>query len=99
MPQAADDAALSGQSHEGTVLEDRGEISEDDDLAMITEPNFSPSSIIISQAMARSAEAGDGSISFTEEEIRILLSDPEFCEYRPQLAAQMRQFLAEIDSG
>ena len=66
---------------------------------MITEPNFSPSSIIISQAMARSAEAGDGSISFTEEEIRILLSDPEFCEYRPQLAAQMRQFLAEIDSG
>ena len=96
-----DTPALTGQSHEGTVLDDGANNSEEeeDDLAMITEPNFSPSSIIMSQVIARSAEAGDGMLSFTEDEIRILLSDPEFCEYRPQLAAQMREALAAFDSG
>ena len=100
----SDPAAVSGQSQEGTGL-DEAAVSEadgseeDDDLTMITEPNFSPSSIIMSQVIARSVEAGDGMLSFTEEEMRILLSDPEFREYRPHLAAQMRDFLAEIDSG
>ena len=55
---------------------------------------------ILYRALCRSAGSEDGTIEYTLEEVRLLLSDPEFCYYKPELAAEMRGFLkSAVDDG
>ncbi|MBQ6518369.1 MAG: hypothetical protein IJI14_06595 [Anaerolineaceae bacterium] len=70
-----------------------------DNIPLITEP---PAYIdILINAMKRAAEAGEeeGTITFTNEEMRQLVKDQDFCDFEPEMAAQMRKIIAEIDSG
>ena len=54
---------------------------------------------IIMCAMKRSAGSEEESISFTEEEMRQLLADPEFCRYEKDLAQAFREYFDRMDSG
>ena len=68
-------------------------------VPLITEP---PAYIdILINAMKRSAEAGEeeGTVTFTNEEMRQLAKDQDFCAFEPEMAAQIRKIIAEIDSG
>ena len=54
---------------------------------------------VIMCAMKRSAGSEEDSICFTEEEMRQLLADPEFCRYEKDLAQAFREYFDRMDSG
>ena len=100
-PTALEPTTLNTQTQEVTaeVPASDDENSVEDDISLIKEAELPPSLIIMSQVMLRSEEAGDGSLTFTEDETRILLADPYFCQFQPQLAAQLREAQSEYNSG
>ena len=54
---------------------------------------------IMKKVIARSEQSGDGSLTFTFDEIRYLATDPVFARIDPRTAANMRKMLRHIDSG
>ena len=54
---------------------------------------------VIMCAMKRSAGSEEDSICFTEEEMRQLLADPEFCRLEKDLAQAFRGYFDRMDSG
>ena len=54
---------------------------------------------ILEQAAMRSRIQGLDYLGFTEKEMRLLAFDPIFDDYQPEMAAEMRKALAEMDSG
>ncbi len=49
---------------------------------------------ILFRAMERSEDSEDGEITFTEDEARLLLADPQFCSEEPELAEDIRNALS-----
>ena len=49
---------------------------------------------ILFRAMERSEDSEDGEITFTEDEARLLLADPQFCSGEPELAEDIRNALS-----
>ncbi len=63
-------------------------------------PDKLPETVKIMQnVIRRSKSNGDGSLSFTIDEMRILAKDPIFADMEPRLAADIRNALADYDSG
>ena len=58
-------------------------------------PSLPPFVAIMQRVMERSRDAGDGSLSFTIEEMEFLAKDPLFAHFEPALAADIRKVLAE----
>ena len=54
---------------------------------------------IMQNVFSRSESNGDGTLSFTIDEMRVLAADPIFADMEPRLAADIRNALAEYDSG
>ena len=54
---------------------------------------------ILEQATMRSRIQGLDYLGFTEKEMRLLAFDPIFDDYQPEMAAEMRRALAEVDTG
>ena len=54
---------------------------------------------ILEQVTMRSRIQGLDYLGFTEKEMRLLAFDTIFDDYQPEMAAEMRRALAEIDSG
>ena len=54
---------------------------------------------IMQNVFSRSEANGDGTLSFTIDEMRVLAADPIFADMEPRLAADIRNALAEYDSG
>ena len=66
----------------------------------IPEPDPIPETVRIMQNVFRRSESnGDGTLSFTIDEMRVLAEDPIFADMEPSLAADIRNALAELDSG
>ena len=73
---------------------------EDPLLTAYPLPDKLPETVKIMQNVFRRSKAnGDGSLSFTIDEMRILAEDPIFAEMEPGLAADIRNALTEFDSG
>ena len=49
---------------------------------------------ILYEAASRSMASGDEGLTFTEEEVRELLADPEFCLHERELASHLRKLLS-----
>jgi hypothetical protein len=49
---------------------------------------------ILFRAMERSEDSEDGEITFTEDEARMLLANPQFCSEEPELAEDIRKALS-----
>ena len=63
-------------------------------------PDTIPETVRIMQNVFRRSEANeDGALSFTIDEMRILAADPIFADMEPSLAADIRNALADYDSG
>ena len=54
---------------------------------------------IMKKVITSSEKSGDGSLTFTFDEIRYLANDPVFSRIDPGTAADMRKMLRQIDSG
>ena len=54
---------------------------------------------ILEQVTMRSRIRGLDYLGFTEKEMRLLAFDPIFDDYQPEMAAEMRRALVEVDSG
>ena len=54
---------------------------------------------IMQNVFSRSEANGDGTLSFTIDEMRVLAEDPIFADMEPGLATDIRNALAEYDSG
>ena len=54
---------------------------------------------IIMHAMKRSAGSEEEAICFTEEEMRQLLADPEFCRMEKDLTQAFRYYLGRMEDG
>ena len=54
---------------------------------------------ILEQVTMRSRIRGLDYLGFTEKEMRLLAFDPIFDDFQPEMAAEMRRALAELDSG
>ena len=54
---------------------------------------------ILEQVAMRSRIQGLDYLGFTEREMRLLIADPLFDVIEPEMAEEMRQALAEADSG
>ena len=63
-------------------------------------PDSLPETVRIMQNVIRRSEAnGDGMLAFTIDEMRVLAKDPIFADMETRLAADIRNALAEYDSG
>ena len=73
---------------------------EDPLLTAYPLPDKLPETVKIMQNVFRRSKAnGDGSLSFTIDEMRILAEDPIFAEMEPGLTTDIRNALTEFDSG
>ena len=54
---------------------------------------------IMQNVMRRSKDEKDGMLTFTIDEMRVLAADPIFAEMEPELTADIRNALAQFDSG
>ncbi len=76
---------------------------EDDSSLLISHSSLNddllPYLVILQQVFARSGPEDEGKLTFTEDEIRLLASDPDFSRIYPEAAADMRRILQQIDSG
>ena len=73
---------------------------EDPLLTAYPLPDKLPETVKIMQNVFRRSKAnGDGSLSFTIDEMRILAEDPIFADMEPGLTTDIRNALTEFDSG
>ena len=85
------------KSSSETCQTENEDLSTDKNMPPITEI---PETVKIMQnVMKRSKASGDGTLSFTISEMRVLAADPIFAEMEPELTADIRKALAEFDSG
>ena len=85
------------KSSSETCQRENKDLPTDENMPPITEI---PETVKIMQnVMKRSKASGDGTLSFTISEMRVLAADPIFAEMEPELTADIRKALAEFDSG
>ena len=87
------DQSLEKQIHET-------ELSKHDPPHHLPEERDLPHCLqIMKSVITRSEQSGDGSLTFTFDEVRYLATDPVFARIDPGTAAEMRKMLRQIDSG
>ncbi len=83
-------------SHQQPAVSDMMPVEDIRDLPEVEIPQCIR---ILEQVTMRSRIQGLDYLGFTEKEMRLLAFDPIFDDYQPEMAAEMRRALAEVDSG
>jgi len=108
--EKAEDAAVPDEPEEGSAdrkvsfsgvngpaIEEVPVTTEDDVMPCAEDP---PAYYrILYEAASRSMEAGEEGLTFTEEEVRELLADPEFCLHEREMASHLRKLLSGTQPG
>ena len=106
--EEAEDAAVSAEPEEepadvnasmagvnGPAIEEVPVTTEDDVMPCAEDP---PAYYrILYEAASRSMASGKEGLTFTEEEVRELLADPEFCLHEREMASHLRKLLSGLD--
>ena len=85
--------AANDEADESSFLPLHSSLDEDSSLE-----NLPLYLVILQQVFARSGPEDEGQLTFTEDEIRLLASDPDFNRIYPEAAADMMRILQQIDS-
>ena len=101
--EAEERAADSNVSAPETAQEMHGPVM--DNIPVTTEDAVMPCAEdppayyrILYEAANRSMESGEEGFTFTEEEVRELLADPEFCLHEKETASHLRKLLSGLDT-
>ena len=95
--EGAADGVVSAQRADGPAMEEVPAPPEDDVMPCAEDP---PAYYrILYEAVNRSMKSGEEGLTFTEEEVRELLADPEFCLYERETASHLRKLLSGIQPG
>ena len=92
----ADNNQTPDTSHQQPSVSDMIPVEDIRDLPEVEIPQCIR---ILEQVTMRSRIQGLDYLGFTEKEMRLLAFDPIFDDYQPEMAAEMRRALAEVDTG